>query len=151
MAGLVRKSSVNSQPSATSSLQQSSDERDCHDQSAHAPNGDGSVDGRLGYAFQSPRDCSGRHALTIVARAECPVSLLVRKLKVVDCVSQAVTRETVGAKDRVIEGHRQGRVVDPRRAPGIQWLVLYLVQCVQGPPGLTVEHLDPPLQSLASG
>src|SRR5215217_6891688 len=151
MAGLVRKSSVNSQPSATSSLQQSSDERDCHDQSAHAPNGDGSVDGRLGYAFQSPRDCSGRHALTIVARAECPESLLVRKLKVVDCVSQPVTRETIGAKDRIIESHRHGRVVDPRRAPGIQWLVLYLVQSDQGPPGLTVEHLDPPLQSLASG
>src|SRR5829696_9818776 len=132
MAGLVRKSSVNSQPSATSSLQQSSDERDCHDQSAHAPNGDGSVEGWLGYAFQSPRDCSGRHALTIVARAECPVGLIVRKLEVVDCVSQPVTRETVGAKDWIIEGHRQGRVVDPRRAPGIQWRVRYLEQGDEG-------------------
>ena len=50
MAGLVRKSSVNSQPFAIPSLQQSSEERDCNDQSAHAPNGNGSVDGRLGYA-----------------------------------------------------------------------------------------------------
>src|SRR5215208_1606900 len=143
--------SSNEQPFAIPSLQQTSDERDCHDQSAHAPNGNGSVDGRLGYASQSPRDCSGRHALTIVARAECPVSLLVRKLEVVDCVSQPVTRETVGAKDRIIEGHRQGRVVDPRRAPGIPWLVLDLVQCLQRPPGLAIEHLNPTLKSLASG
>src|SRR4051794_9383598 len=133
------------------SLKQSSEERDCHDQSAHAPNGNGSVDGRLGYASQSPRDCCGRHALAIEARAERPVGLIVRKLKVVDCVSQPVTRETVGAKDWIIEGHGQGRVVDPGPTPGIPWLVLYLVQCVQRPPGLTVEHLDPPLQSLASG
>src|SRR5215217_4075598 len=84
---------------AIPSLQQTSDERDCHNQSAHAANGNGSVDGRLGDASQSTRDCSGRHALAIEARAERPVGLIVRKLKVVDCVSQPVTRETVGAKD----------------------------------------------------
>src|SRR3954471_10765621 len=115
------KWSSDEQPFAIPSLQQTSDERDCHDQSAHAPNGNGSGDGWLGDASQSTSDCSGRHALTIEARAERPVSLLVRKLEVVDCVSQPVTRETVGAKDWIIEGNGQGRVVDPGHTPGIPW------------------------------
>src|SRR5215203_3467937 len=147
MAGLVRsEAAANEIPS----LQQASEERDCHDHGTHGPNGNRSTEGRLRYDAPEPsRDCSGSHALAVEARAECPVSVVVGKLEVVDRVSEPIAGETVGTKDWVIERHRQGRVIDPRCTPGVPGLMLDFVQGLQRPSGVAVEHLDPPLQSLA--
>src|SRR5829696_4962729 len=133
MAGLVGKSSVDSQPSAPLHCNKRAMNGTATIRAPTPQMATGAWMAGLVRLFSRPATApAGRHALTIVARAECPVSLLVRKLKVVDGVSQPVTRETVGAKDRIIEGHRQGRVVDPRRAPGIQWRVRYLEQGDEG-------------------
>src|SRR5215204_3833751 len=90
------------------------------------------------------------HALPVEARAEDPMSLLVRELEIVDCIPEPIASEPVGAKHWIGVSHGKWRVVDPGRTTGIPVFVLDLTKCVQRAPGLATEHLNPSLKPLAA-
>ena len=68
----------------------------------------------LRHMFQPCGNCTGCHALTVGVPAKSPVRLSIREFKVVHRIPEFVARKTIRTKRRVLESHRQWRVIDTR-------------------------------------